>query len=159
MQEHSDFFSAAAAVGALRTLDVDGMRLLFRVERAGEDFYNLLADRIGHPEAADLFRRNGREERAHAERLRKAIGVKLGTPFEPSETDLAPYPIMLPEQISPEMLRMIVTAELNGDQGYQQWADQESDPEVQRLLRQNGREETVHGQRVTAALALVGASA
>ena len=155
MEQHADFFSAATAVGAVRELDVDAMRLLFRVECAGEFFYNALADRLSHPQAAELLRRNGREERGHAERLRRAIGVKLGQPFEPSADDRAPYAMPLPDEISPELLAMIVSAELNGDIGYQRWADRESDPEVQRLLRLNGREETTHGERVTEVLALL----
>ena len=155
MQTHADFFSAAAALGSIKTLDVDTMRLLFRVECAGETFYNTLADRIGHEAAADLLRKNGREERGHAERVRRALGVKLGAAFEPSVDDRAPYAMPLPETISPELLAVIVQAELDGDKGYQRWADGESDPEVQRLLRLNGKEETVHGQRVTEVLALL----
>jgi rubrerythrin len=155
MDEHADFFSAAAAIGTIPVLDVDAMRLLFRVECGGETFYQLLADRIAHPEAAALLRRNGREERGHAERLRRAIAIKLGTPFEPTADDLAPYAIPLPDEISPELLQVIVTAELNGDTGYQRWADRETDPEIQRLLRLNGREETTHGERVTEVLALL----
>ena len=31
--------------------------------------------------------------------------------------------------------------------GYQRWADAESDDEVERLLRLNGREETIHAGR------------
>ena len=60
-----------------------------------------------------------------------------------------------PDTISPELLAVIVKAELDGDKGYQRWADLETDPEVQRLLRLNGKEETVHGQRVTEVLALL----
>ena len=45
--------------------------------------------------------------------------------------------------------------QLDGDAGYQRWADREPDPEVQRLLRRNGREETVHGQRVTEVIAIL----
>ena len=148
MTPPTDFFSAATALGTLAALDVDGMRLLFKVERSGEDFYNLLADRIGVPEAGDLLRRNGREERGHAERVRRALAIKLGGAWEPSEDDLAHFPIALPEAIPPDLFALVVRAELDGDVGYQRWADAESDPEVQRLLRQNGREETVHGQRV-----------
>jgi rubrerythrin len=66
------------ALGVLEHLDVDGMRLLYRIERAGEQFYDQLADRIGDPKAAELLRRNGREERGHAERVRRPIGDKLG---------------------------------------------------------------------------------
>jgi len=158
MTEHTDFFSAVAALTALEQLDVDGMRLLFRVERSGEDFYNGLADRIGNPRAADLLRRNGREENGHAERVRKAIGVKLGRPWEPTADDLARYPIPLPDAIPPPLLAVIVKGELDGDAGYQKWADREPDAEVQRLLRLNGREETVHGERVKEVIAILGAA-
>ncbi len=156
MQDHSDFFSAVTALGAIEILDVEAMRLLYRVECAGEDFYNLLADRVGDAHAADLLRRNAREERGHAERVRKAIAVKLGTAaYEPTDADRAPYAVPLPETISAELFALIVQGEIDGDKGYQRWADRESDPEVQRLLRLNGREETVHGERVSDVIAIL----
>jgi rubrerythrin len=156
MTDHKDFFSAAAALGAVKQLDVDAMKLLFRVERSGEDFYNGVADRIGDDRAADLLRKNGREERGHAERMRRAIGVKLGHPWEPTPEDLERYSVPLPDAISAPLLNLMVQAEFDGDAGYQHWADREPDPEVQRLLRQNGKEETVHGQRVTEVIAILG---
>lgn len=159
MEGVTDFFSAVAALGRIETLDVDGLRLLIRVERAGEDFYDALADRLGNDEAAALFRRNGREERGHAERMRKAVSIKLGRDFEPPPEDLVPFAVVLPESIPLDMLAGIVQAEIDGDAGYQRWAERESDPEVRRLLLQNGREETVHGQRVSQALEILRAAA
>jgi rubrerythrin len=159
MAQDDDFYAAVAALTAVERLDVDGMRLLYRIERAGETFYERLAERVGDPAAADLLRRNGREERGHAERLRRAIGVKLGTPYEPTASDCAPYGIALPDALTPELLAAIVQAERDGDAGYQRWADREDDPEVQRLLRLNGREETGHGERVTQAIAILRAAA
>jgi rubrerythrin len=158
MPQDDDFFSAVARLGAVDRLDVDSMRLLYRIERAGEHFYDRLADRIGEPTAAELLRRNGREERGHAERVRRAIGVKLGTAYEPTAADCAPYAIAVPDDLTPELLAVIVQAERDGDAGYQRWADREDDPEVQRLLRLNGREETVHGERVTETIAILKAS-
>ena len=35
------------------------MELMYKLECSGEDFYNLLADRIGNDEAGELLRRNG----------------------------------------------------------------------------------------------------
>ena len=158
MDDHADFISAVTALGSIEQLDVDAMRLLFRVECSGEDFYNLIADRIGNEEAAALLRRNAREERGHAERVRRAIGVKLGKPFEAPPEDLERYAIALPDAIPAELLPLIVQGEIDGDQGYQRWADRETDPEVQRLLRQNGKEETVHGERVQAVMRILEAS-
>ena len=155
MTDQQDFFSAAASLGQVETLDVATMELLIKVENSGEDFYNLLADRIGDARAADLLRRNGREERAHAERVRKVIGIKLGHTYEPTAEDRAPYAIALPPTIDATLLPLIVQGELAGDADYHRWAERESDPEAQRLLRQNGKEETTHGERVQQVIALL----
>ena len=53
------------------------------------------------------------------------------------------------------LLGVIVQAEFDGDAGYQRWADNEELPEVERLLRLNGREESIHGRRVEQAIALL----
>ena len=156
MQDHADFFSAVTALGSIQELDVESARLLYRIECSGEDFYNMIADRIGNAEAADLLRKNGREERGHAERMRKVIAIKLGVEkYEPTAEDTAKYAIPLPDQIPVELLPVIVQGEIDGDKGYQQWADRETDPEIQRLLRINGREETVHGERVSAVMQIL----
>ena len=154
MSEH-DFLSANAALGATEVLDVEAMQLLFRVECSGEDFYNQLADRVGNDEAADLLRRNGREEVGHARRIQRALGIKLGQPFEPSADLLERFSIPLPPEVGPDLFPVIIQAEVQGDAGYQRWADLEPDPEVARLLRLNGREETIHAERARQALALL----
>jgi rubrerythrin len=38
---------------------------------------------------------------------------------------------------------------------YQRWADNEADPQVARLLRLNGREESIHARRVEQVMALL----
>ena len=158
MSDQLDFFSAAAALAKVETLDVESMELLVKVENSGEDFYNLLADRIANDEAGDLLRRNGREEVGHARRISRAIAIKLGTDYEPSAEVLERFTVPLPDTIGLELFPLIVKAELDGDIGYQRWADNESDPEVARLLRLNGREETIHGERANAALAILEAA-
>jgi rubrerythrin len=154
--DSGDFNALAASLDKIERLGVPELRLMFRLENAGESFYNLLADRLGNAAAADLLRKNAREERGHAERLRRALALKLGGKWEPEASDLAPFVIALPDAVSAELLAGIVQGELQGDAGYQRWADAEPDAEVQKLLRQNGHEETVHAQRVQAALALLG---
>jgi len=158
MTETMDFFAAAAAVAKAKTMDVATMELVFRLENSGEDFYNALADRVDNEEAAELLRRNGREELGHARRIRRAISIKLGEEWEPSEEALQRFAIPLPDEIGVDVFPAIVKAEIDGDAGYQRWADQESDPEIARLLRLNGREETIHGQRVSKALDILQAA-
>jgi len=155
MTDEKDFFTAATEVIGLEQLDVPAMELLFKLECSGEDFYNAIADRIDNMEAAELMRRNGREELGHAQRLQRAITIKAGGEYTPSAELLERYPIPLPDTISADLLPIIVQAEIDGDAGYQRWADAEPDPEVAKLLRSNGREETVHGERVTQAIEIL----
>jgi len=156
MTEELDFASAAQALAELDQLDVPAMQLMYKLECSGEDFYNLLADRIGNDDSAVLFRRNAKEELGHARRIARAISIKQGREFEPSAELQQRYAVSLPDQIDPAMLPFIVAGEQAGDAGYQAWADNESDPEVARLLRLNGREESLHGERVTQAMAILG---
>jgi rubrerythrin len=157
MTDERDFLAASMELAELQQLDVPALELLYKLECSGEDFYNLLAERIGDGRAAELFRRNGREELGHARRVGRAIALKQGTEFVPSAELQDRFPITLPDTINPAMLPMIVQGEQAGDAGYQKWADNESDPEVARLLRLNGREETLHGERITEAMAILGA--
>ena len=153
-----DFMTANQQLMACDVLDVDAMRLMYRLEMAGETFYEKLAAGIDNDEAAALLRKNGREERGHAERIRKALGHKLGRDYQPEGDDLVPLKVDLPESIPVELFPAIAAGEVAGDAGYQAWADKESDPEVEKLLRRNGREETKHSERVNEAFAILQAS-
>jgi rubrerythrin len=155
MTDTLDFAGASQALGELDRLDVPAMELMYKLECSGEDFYNLLADRIGDDDAAVLLRRNAREERGHARRVARAIAIKQGREFVPTPELQERFAISLPEEIDPAMLPFIVAGEQAGDAGYQAWADNEPDPQVARLLRLNGREETLHGERVTQVMAIL----
>ena len=141
----------------MERLDPDALRSLYRAEAGGKDFYDALAERIGNDEAAELLRRNGTEEAGHARRVARAIGILEGSPFVPTEEPQGRPPIELPAVIDPGILVGLVEGELNGDVVYQRWADNEPNPDVERLLRLNGREEALHGGRVEQVLALIGA--
>jgi len=153
-----DFGTAAMELAGIEQLDVAAMELLYRLECSGEDFYNALADRIDNDEAADLLRKNGREELGHARRVQRALSIRLGHDYEPSAEVQQRFAIPLPDAIPLDIFPAIVKAEIDGDAGYQQWADHESDPEVARLLRLNGREETKHSERAQQALAILEAA-
>jgi len=158
MTDDLDFASASQALAALDQLDVPALELMYKLECSGEDFYNLLADRIGNDDVAALFRRNAKEELGHARRIARAITIKQGHEFEPTPELQERYEVSLPEVIDPSMLPFIVAGEQAGDAGYQGWADHETDPQVARLLRLNGREETLHGERVAEAIAILEAA-
>lgn len=77
MKPGMDFFEATARIGAADSLDLETAELLIRVENSGDVLYNALADRLGNEEAAELLRRNGREETKHAERIQQAIDILI----------------------------------------------------------------------------------
>ena len=146
MPEH-DFLSASAAVAAAEALDVPTLELVYRLEVSGEVLYQGLADRVDDPEAKELLRRNGVEERGHARRIAKVLSLRTGTEWTPSAEHEEILAIPLPDTVDAAFFLAVVQGEISGDAGYQRWADREDDPEVARLLRLNGREETIHAER------------
>ena len=71
-----------------------------------------------------------RPRNPNARRIAKAISIRLGHEWEPSAEIATLLPIPMPDEISIEMFQGIVQGEMNGDAGYQRWADAESDEEV-----------------------------
>src|SRR3954463_338829 len=119
MTDELDFASASQALAALDQLDVPALELMYKLECSGEDFYNLLADRIGNDDVAALFRRNAKEELGHARRIARAIAIKQGHEFAPTPELQERFEMSLPEVIDPSMLPFIVAGEQAGDAGYQ----------------------------------------
>ncbi|CAM8621915.1 Rubrerythrin [Acidimicrobiia bacterium] len=150
-----DFFEATARIGAAETLDLETAELLIRVENSGDVLYNELASRLDNEEAAELLRRNGREEVGHARRVMKILSLKLGTEYVPSAEVMEKFTVDLPDSVDASALPMIVEGEMQGDIGYQKWAAAETDPEVIKLLLLNGREETKHAERIKQAIAIL----
>jgi len=155
---HMNFFEATMAIGQAETLDIETAELLIRVENSGDVLYNALAERLNNEEAAELLRKNGREEVGHARRMMKVISLKTGTEYVPSAEVLEKFEVELPESLDASSLPMIVEGELQGDIGYQKWASHETDPEVIELLLRNGREETKHAERIKQAIEILAAA-
>ena len=153
-----NFFEATMAIGAAEKLDIETAELLIRVENSGDVLYNELASRLNNEEAAELLRKNGREEVGHARRMMKVLSLKLGTEYVPSAEVLEKFEVDLPESLDASSLPMIVEGELQGDIGYQKWASHETDPEIIELLLRNGREETKHAERIKQAIEILAAA-
>jgi len=145
-------------LGDMDHLDADALRSLFTIELGGEGFYQALANRVDNVEVAALLRRNGREEAAHARRALKALGIKLGQEVEPTPDMLVTGEVRLPRSLG-KLWPALVQGEIEGVALYQRWADNETDPAVERLLRLSGREETLHAGRVQQALSLLNVTA
>lgn len=152
-----NFYTANASLAGVERLGTEEMQTIWRVEMAGELFYNLLAERIDDEEARELLRRNAVEERGHARRIARALSIALGREWEPTAEQQELLDVPMPETIDARLFAGIVQGELNGDAGYQKWADNETDPEIERLLRLNGREETIHAGRAKRVLEILSA--
>ena len=145
------------ALAGLEQLDVPALELCTSSSAAGRTSTTCSPTRIGNDEAAELLRRNGREELGHARRVGRAIAIKQGHDFEPIGRAAGAVRDGAARHHRPRhAARSSSQGEQAGDAGYQKWADNEPDPEVARLLRLNGREETLHGERVTQAIAILG---
>lgn len=151
-----DQIEAFALLATRDKLSVDDMKILALLEAAGESFYFAAAAAVDKDEAKDLLSRNGQEERGHAHRLLKAIELLGGTFSLPADAD-NPYvqPMDLEGIINTDLLSIIEKTEQEGDLQYQVWADAESNAQVAKILRQNGIEETRHGERVAQVAALL----
>tara|TARA_R110002124_G_C8953874_1_gene513500 strand:- start:2915 stop:3403 length:489 start_codon:yes stop_codon:yes gene_type:complete len=152
----NDQIDAFSLLATRARLSIDDMKILALLEAAGEAFYLAAAAAVNNEEAKDLLTRNGREERGHAHRLLKAIELSGGTFELPADVD-NPYiqPMDLDGVINADLLNIIEQSEKDGDLQYQVWADAESSDAVAKILRQNGAEETRHGERVAQVVALL----
>jgi hypothetical protein len=74
----------------------------------------------------------------------------------PTAEMLERRPVQLPDEIGAETWAALRAGEISGDAGYHRWADHEPDPAAARLLRLNGREESVHAGRLDRAIELLG---
>ena len=102
-----NFFEATMAIGAAEKLDIETAELLIRVENSGDVLYNELASRLNNEEAADLLRKNGREEVGHARRMMKVLSLKLGTEYVPSAEVLEKFEVDLPDSLDASSLPMM----------------------------------------------------
>ena len=145
-------------LGTRTRLSADDMKVMALIEQTAEGFYMALARATDNSEVAGLLQRNGNEERGHAHRLVKALGL-LGAPFSLPQIELNPYHSELHfDALDSDFLANLEQTELGGDKNYQTWADNEPNAEVARLLRQNGKEESRHSERVAKAKALLSAA-
>ena len=148
-REIPDYAGALTRLARTKRLDVEDMKLMILLEMAGEPLYARLAELVEPPEAKALLLQNGREETAHAHRLKRAIEKKTGAAYTLPTLAENPYaePPAFPA-VDAALLAGVQQGETSGDAAYQSYADHEPDPEIAEWLRQSGREELRHRERV-----------
>lgn len=151
-----DAFAHIATVTSPSLLD---LKVMVLVEAASQELYRASAATSDHPEVIELLKANAREEFVHAQRASEAIAALSGEAFPAPEAADNPYlaegafPIV---EVTPAALRKLAETEFGGETFYGLWADSLDNPEAARLLRQNGKEETDHGNRLLRAAELLG---
>ncbi len=155
----ADYAAALARLTAAKRLDVEDMKLLILLEMAGEPLYARLAELVAPAEAKELLLQNGREETAHAHRLKRAIEKKTGAAYALPTLAQNPFadPPAFPE-VNAALLAGVQQGETAGDAAYQGYAANEPDPEIAEWLRQSGREELRHRDRVGAVIEILARS-
>lgn len=151
-----DVAGAYARIGRVVDPGLDDYKMMVLLEAAGTGTYAGLADLAPKPEIRALLEANGREETAHAHRvikiIRRLYGVEFAVPAPADNPYAGPKPT---GPLTADKLRELVAGELGGEALYEAWATRAVDPEVARLLRQNGKEERRHSERAAEALALL----
>jgi rubrerythrin len=147
--------AAFAHINAVVSPTIDDLKLMVFLEAAGQTGYEELAATAPNEEVGRLLRANGREELAHAHRVAKVIERLSGEPFPPPAPADNPYAKPSGRSVDRTILQYLVAAEDGGGALYDTWASHTADPEAAALLRQNAKEERLHGERATQALALI----
>lgn len=152
-------FSGAKEFGRLLGVanpTIDDIKSLALLEASGELFYEELAAGAPNDAVKRLLARNGQEEAAHAHRLKRVIKILTGEEFNIPERADNPYCVSSPVKpaVTKESLTSLVQAEVEGDKFYERWASAMTNVEAAKLLRQNGKEESRHGERLAEAIRL-----
>jgi len=150
---------AFALVNAATNPGVFELKLMVLAEAAGQALYGAMAEDAPNDEVKALLLANGREEMAHAHRVSRAIGAITGEDYPVPSAEENPYLTapMKKRPVTAATLAGLAQSEFAGDSLYQTWADNCSNPKAAELFRQNGREESRHGERMQQAATLCGA--
>jgi rubrerythrin len=147
---------ASALIYSTGEPDIEVLRLMVLLEASGLGAYEDLALSTQNPDVAGLLRQNGREELAHAHRVKKAIYILVGIDYEIPPLEMNPYYERRTEvALTADMLRTIAQSERRGEALYQTWAASTESAEVADLFMLNGVEERGHSARLEKAAELL----
>ena len=130
---------------------LNDLKALMFLEAAGEVYYDGLAALAPNDAVKRLLTRNGQEEMAHAHRLKRVIKMIHGEDCAIPSHGKNPFcnSLMKPAAVDAQFLTSFAETERTGETFYKAWADNIGNAEAAKLLLQNGKEETRHGERLT----------
>lgn len=151
-------FEAFAHISGHKSPTIDDLKVLVMVEAAGKRLYEDLALGIENEEVRSILGRNGREEIGHAHRVSRVIGKLTGTDYPVPEAHENPFLVAPPlpkKNVDKATLLGLADAEFGGQDFYDGWAASCTNEDAAALLRQDGREEARHGERLRDAAKLL----
>jgi rubrerythrin len=153
----TELSAAFAHINGVTAPTVDDLKVMVLLEAAGLELYRGMAAGAPSASVAALLEHNGREELAHAHRVAKAILAISGESFPPPHAADNPYLGQTVPQmpVTAEALRKLAQGEFAGEQLYERWAANIGNADAAQQFRQNGKEETEHGQRLIEAADLL----
>jgi rubrerythrin len=146
-----------ARLVSVATPTAHDLRMLALIEAAGKSSYEAMVRGAPNDAVRRILTQNGREEYAHAVRLRRAAKLLFGEEFAIPDDSENPFatPADAVEPVSAESLEKMVQGEFMGGDFYDGWAATIEHEEAAGLLRQNGAEERRHGDRLREAIGLI----
>lgn len=134
---------------------IDDLKIMAMLEASGLGLYQALADAAPNDAIRKQLMKNGREEVAHAHRLKKAIMLLANEDYPLPEPEQNPFHDPHPTvTVTKESLAQLAAGEGTGEALYETWASNIENEEVAALLRQNGKEETGHQHRLLEAVTM-----
>jgi rubrerythrin len=143
-------------VNAVVNPTVDDLKLMVFLEGLGEASYHALAAAAPNEAIRRALEVNGREERAHAFRIAKAVELLSGEIVGVPTPEENPYKSNLAgAKVDRALLEMLIGAEEGGGALYETWAAHLDtiNAEAAELFRQSARDEVRHSARFKEALA------
>jgi len=133
------------------------LKVLALMEAAGKTYYDAQVRGAPNEAVKKLLAQNGREEMAHANRLRQACKLMFGEDFTIPADSENPFAVPADSigEVSAESLAQGVQGEIVGGDFYDGWAANVANEEAAQLFRQNGAEERRHADRLREAAALL----
>jgi rubrerythrin len=151
-----DFDAAFAHLASVEKPSIDDFKIMIYLEASGKAGYGGLAQSAPNDEVRSLFEQNGAEEMGHAHRVRRVIQLLSGEDFQIPSDDENPYVTPpQPMKVTKELCAGIAEGEFGGEGLYEAWAKTVDNETAAELLRLNGKEERIHGERAQKAATLL----
>ena len=145
----SNLYEAFAYIGTVRQPTIDDLKLMLLLEAAGKVMYDDLAADAADPDARKWLLESAQDEYLHAQRLAKVLALLTGEPHSVPDSEENPYLVGWEKpRLSAALVENLANAEAGGEALYEGWARSCPNPEAAKLLRQNGREESAHAERL-----------